>query len=193
MHILHICKLGSKSVDCSHKRGLNINDLHCLVKVGGGQRKTSCAFHSCSYIFVFKMRTTTTETCVLFGANVKDIHDHDHDSYQAGMSLTELGHELDRIWFAWHWRALLQSLMATKSWCDGDQEESRVMADAEQEGWDWQACVLTRLVETGYSREGRRSTLLWYVVDCTTWWNNLITTDRLQEGRRGVKESPLPG
>ena len=55
VHILHICKLGSKSVDCSHQRGLNINDLHCLVKVGGGQRKTSCAFYSCSYIFVFLM------------------------------------------------------------------------------------------------------------------------------------------
>ena len=28
--------------------------------------------------------------------HVKDIHDHDHDSYQAGISLTDLGHELDR-------------------------------------------------------------------------------------------------
>ena len=106
-------------MDCSHHRGLNINDLHCLVKVGGGQRKTSCAFHSCSHIFVFKRRTTTTETCVLFGANVKDIHDHDHDSYQAGISLTDLGHELDRDIRE---DMICMALVSPTSIFDGDQE-----------------------------------------------------------------------
>ena len=57
----------------------------------------------------FLMRTTTADACVLFGANVKDIHDH--KSYQAGMSLTELGHEL-----------ICMALVSPTSIFDGDQE-----------------------------------------------------------------------
>ena len=65
------------------------------------------------------MRTTTTETCVLFGANVKDIHDHDHDSYQAGISLTDLGHELDRDIRE---DMICMALVSPTSIFDGDQE-----------------------------------------------------------------------
>ena len=60
------------------------------------------------------MRTTTADACVLFGANVKDIHDH--DSYQAGMSLTELGYELDRE------DRICMALVSPTSIFDGDQE-----------------------------------------------------------------------
>ena len=65
------------------------------------------------------MRTTTTETCVLFGANVKDIDDHDHDSYQAGISLTDLGHELDRDIRE---DMICMALVSPTSIFDGDQE-----------------------------------------------------------------------
>ena len=65
------------------------------------------------------MRTTTTETCVLFGANVKDIHDHYHDSYQAGISLTDLGHELDRDIRE---DMICMALVSPTSIFDGDQE-----------------------------------------------------------------------
>ena len=65
----------------------------------------------------FLMRTTTADACVLFGANVKDIHDH--DSYQAGISLTDLGHELDRDIRE---DMICMALVSPSSIFDGDQE-----------------------------------------------------------------------
>ena len=66
------------------------------------------------------MRTTTTKhVSYLEPMHVKDIHDHDHDSNQAGISLTDLGHELDRDIRE---DMICMALVSPSSIFDGDQE-----------------------------------------------------------------------
>ena len=52
--------------------------------------------------------------------HIKDIHNiHDHDSNQAGISLTDLGHELDRDIRE---DMICMALVSPSSIFDGDQE-----------------------------------------------------------------------